>query len=337
MDIGYVRRWKAALTEVANLTGMVLSWSESDFIAKVVHTINCKLDLRQLSTPAHLTGMEAQAAVISSWLKDEQSNANVLAICGMGGSGKTTMAQHIYNSHKLNFERNSFLEEIGKYYKQPYGLIGLQKQLLGDISWERNITISVVEGTRKIENTLKMKRALVVLDDINDPDELNNLLGTKAFPTQSKIIITTRLLDIHAWFRSISWRCWAHKLKLLNDVESLELIRNPLALKVLGSSLFVSDEDPLKRNSMIEIWRTMKVPQNLWAEGARYAVYILNRVPTKALKGLTPYESIKGRTPNLAHLKVFGCIGYVKTPSQQLRKLDDRTKKMVHLGIEPRS
>ncbi|KAL8239813.1 hypothetical protein R6Q59_016380 [Mikania micrantha] len=62
------------------------TWSESDFIAKVVHTINCKLDLRQLSTPAHLTGMEAQAAVISSWLKDEQSNANVLAICGMGGA-----------------------------------------------------------------------------------------------------------------------------------------------------------------------------------------------------------------------------------------------------------
>ncbi|MFS7965917.1 putative TIR domain-containing protein [Helianthus anomalus] len=56
-----VRRWKAALTEVANLTGLVLSGSETEFIAKVVHTVSCKLDLKHLSTPAHLTGMETRA------------------------------------------------------------------------------------------------------------------------------------------------------------------------------------------------------------------------------------------------------------------------------------
>ncbi|XP_021981079.1 disease resistance protein RPV1 isoform X1 [Helianthus annuus] len=279
-----VRRWKAALTEVANLTGLVLSGSETEFIAKVVHTVSCKLDLKHLSTPAHLTGMETRAEVISSWLKDEQSNTNILAICGMGGSGKTTMAQYIYNSHKQNFESNSFLEEIGKYYKQPCGPIGLQKQLLRDVLGERKIMISVAsEGTRKIENALQMKRALIVLDDIDDPDELNTLLGTNLFPTECKIIITTRLLDIQAWFRSISLRCWVHKLKLLNDLESLELLSwhafgsktpmegfkelamqlskycagNPLALKVLGSSLYVSDEDPWRRNNMTEIWRSM--------------------------------------------------------------------------------
>lgn len=162
-------------------------------------------------------------------------------------------------------------------------MIGLQKQLLGGVLGERNITISgVSKGTRKIENVLQIKRALIVLDDIDDPDELNTLLGTKAFPTKSKIIITTRLLDIHAWFGSISLGCWVHQLKLLNDLESLDLLSwhafgsktpmegfrelavqlaqycggNPLALKVLGSSLFVCDKDPWTRNNMIEIWRS---------------------------------------------------------------------------------
>ncbi|KAI7726398.1 hypothetical protein M8C21_025435, partial [Ambrosia artemisiifolia] len=63
-----VRRWKAALTEVANLTGMVLSTSRSemDFITEIVDKVQCKLDLKQLRTPAHLTGMESRVEVIDS-------------------------------------------------------------------------------------------------------------------------------------------------------------------------------------------------------------------------------------------------------------------------------
>ncbi|KAI3827401.1 hypothetical protein L1987_01474 [Smallanthus sonchifolius] len=282
-----VMRWKAALAKVANLTGMVLSgyicfhsffMSETNFIKEVVDIVLCKLDLKQLSTPAHLIGMENRLEVINSWLKNEQSNA--IAICGMGGSGKTTAAQCIYNLNKQYFESSCFVEEIGKRYK--HGLLELQKQLLRDLLGGKEMMItSVSEGTHKIEEVLRMKRVLIILDDIDDQDELSTLLGANAFPTQSKIIITTRLLDISAWFGSISWRCCEHKLTFLNDLESLELLSwhafgskipmegfeelavqlaqycggNPLALKVLGSSLFTSDEDPHKRSSMIEIWR----------------------------------------------------------------------------------
>lgn len=48
-----VNRWKAALAEVANLAGMIVSGSETDIIAKIVDTIDCKLDLKLVSTPAH--------------------------------------------------------------------------------------------------------------------------------------------------------------------------------------------------------------------------------------------------------------------------------------------
>lgn len=36
-------------------------------------------------------------------------------------------------------------------------------------------------------------------------------------------------------------------------------------------------------------------------------------------------------------MKVFGCIGYVKTKTEHLRKLDDRSRILVHLGTEPGS
>lgn len=64
-------------------------------------------------------------------------------------------------------------------------------------------------------------------------------------------------------------------------------------------------------------------------------MFILNRVPTKPLKNRTPYETWKGYTPNLNHLRVFGCRGYMKTPPVNLKKLDDQSKQVVYLGTEP--
>ncbi|CAH1449185.1 unnamed protein product [Lactuca virosa] len=72
-----VNRWKVALSEVADLTGMVVLGSESDFIAKIVDAIDCKLDMKLVSTPAHLIGMDSRANDINSWLKNEQSGANM--------------------------------------------------------------------------------------------------------------------------------------------------------------------------------------------------------------------------------------------------------------------
>ncbi|KAI3724953.1 hypothetical protein L1987_64721 [Smallanthus sonchifolius] len=130
---------------------------------------------------------------------------------------------------------------------------------------------------------------LIVLDEIDKHEQLCALLGTKAFPTQSKIIITTEHLDINAWLDSISWPCRVHNIKLLDDRESLELLflyafrskipmegfkelavqlaryceGHPLARKVLGSSLAVSNEQSSRRNYMIEIWRSRMKSFNL--------------------------------------------------------------------------
>ncbi|XP_023752523.1 disease resistance protein RPV1 [Lactuca sativa] len=43
-----VNRWKEALTEVADLTGMVVSGSETDFIAEIVGTIDSKLNSKSV-------------------------------------------------------------------------------------------------------------------------------------------------------------------------------------------------------------------------------------------------------------------------------------------------
>ena len=63
-------------------------------------------------------------------------------------------------------------------------------------------------------------------------------------------------------------------------------------------------------------------------------VFILNRAPTKALKGKTPFEAWHGRKPNVSFLRTFGCVSHVKNTKSHLDKLEDRSTPMVLLGYE---
>nr|GEW35625.1 hypothetical protein [Tanacetum cinerariifolium] len=76
------------------------------------------------------------------------------------------------------------------------------------------------------------------------------------------------------------------------------------------------------------------VPGEFWGEAVRHAVYLLNRLPSKSLPDITPYEAWYGKKPNLEHLKTFGCIVFAKHTCGHLKKLDDRGKNMVYLGVE---
>jgi hypothetical protein len=63
-------------------------------------------------------------------------------------------------------------------------------------------------------------------------------------------------------------------------------------------------------------------------------VYLLNRVPCKAVDGKTPFEVWHGKRPAVHHLKTFGCIVYVRNTKPHLKKLDDRGRKMIFVGYE---
>lgn len=81
--------------------------------------------------------------------------------------------------------------------------------------------------------------------------------------------------------------------------------------------------------------KEMGLPAEFWGEAVRHAVYLLNRLPTRALSGQTPYEAWTKVKPNISHIRVFGCIAHMKIPSIHMKKLDDRSKKVVNLGKEP--
>lgn len=83
------------------------------------------------------------------------------------------------------------------------------------------------------------------------------------------------------------------------------------------------------------ILKHMHMPSYLWGESVRHASYLINRIATRSLQDKTPYEALRGKRPNISHLRIFGCVCYAKIDKQHLKKLDDRSQMLVHLGTEP--
>ena len=72
------------------------------------------------------------------------------------------------------------------------------------------------------------------------------------------------------------------------------------------------------------------LPKNFWGEAVVTAAYLVNRSPSSAIEFKTPEEVWTGKTPDISHLRVFGCSAYAH---QKEGKLDPRAVKCVFLGF----
>nr|AGC24029.1 TIR-NB-LRR type resistance protein RGA9 [Vitis rotundifolia] len=258
-----IPRWRTALTEAANLTGWhLLNGYESNQIKEITNSIFRRLKCKRLDAGANLVGIDSRVKEMILRLHMESSDVRIVGIYGVGGIGKTTIAKVIYNKLSCEFECMSFLEDIREKFNTQ-GVSPLQNQLLDDILMEeesQNIN-GVGRKASVIEAILLVKRAFIVLDDVDDVDQLEYLLRNRGWLGKgSRVIITTRNKHVltHQEVDDL------YEVKELNSEEACELFslyafkqnlpksdyRNlaycvvgycqglPLALKVLGSLLF---------------------------------------------------------------------------------------------------
>jgi transposase InsO family protein len=76
------------------------------------------------------------------------------------------------------------------------------------------------------------------------------------------------------------------------------------------------------------------VRKNRWPDACLYAVYLINRRPSRRLGGRDRMTVWSGTTANLDSLRVFGCEVWRHIPVAQRIKLDDRAERCVFLGVE---
>ena len=82
--------------------------------------------------------------------------------------------------------------------------------------------------------------------------------------------------------------------------------------------------------------RNSNFPKSLWTEALKMAVYILNRVPTKAVPKM-PFELWIGWKLSLRHMRVWGCPSEVRIYNPREKKLDPRNISGYFIGYVERS
>ena len=72
-----------------------------------------------------------------------------------------------------------------------------------------------------------------------------------------------------------------------------------------------------------------------WPEALLYATYVNNRLPSRRLGEISPYEALHGVKPDLAKLVPWGisCYAYIPVPSRKPGKFDTRATEARVIGI----
>ncbi|KAE8655608.1 F-box family protein, putative isoform 2 [Hibiscus syriacus] len=72
--------------------------------------------------------------------------------------------------------------------------------------------------------------------------------------------------------------------------------------------------------------------KSFWAEAVNTTCYLVNRAPSTAIELKTPMEMWTGKPADYSNLHIFGSIVYVMYNSQEISKLDPKSRKCKFLG-----
>ncbi|KAG5113448.1 hypothetical protein JHK82_036717 [Glycine max] len=151
-------------------------------------------------------GRDKDKKMIFDWLTSDNGNPNqpsILSIVGMGGMGKTTLAQHVFNDPRIQEAR--FDVKAWVCVSDDFDAFRVTRTILEAItkSTDDSRDLEMVHG--RLKEKLTGKRFLLVLDNVWNENRLKweAVLKHLVFGAQgSRIIATTRSKEVASTMRS---------------------------------------------------------------------------------------------------------------------------------------
>ncbi|PNY16084.1 CC-NBS-LRR resistance protein [Trifolium pratense] len=243
-----------------------------DDIAKIKHAL--QLNDRPIENPIvyreqrqtysfvskdEVLGRDEEKKCIKRYLLDINAtdNVSIIPIVGIGGLGKTALAQLVYNDNDV---QKHFELKMWVYVSDEFDIKKVAQDIIGD---EKNSKMELVQ--QKLRNKIEGKKFLLVLDDMWNEDRELWLKLKSLFVEGGKgsmIIVTTRshtvakITGTHPPLflkgldsqksQELFSRVAFGELKEQNDLELLDIGRDivkkcagiPLAIRTIGSLLF---------------------------------------------------------------------------------------------------
>jgi len=175
------------------------------------------------SEPEVIVGREGDKVVVKTFLMNSnyEHNVSVISEVGIGGLGKTTLAQHVYNDEQVQVHFGV------KLWVSVSGSLDVRKIIKGAVGRDSDDQLESLK--KELEEKIEKKKYLLVLDDVWDGEDgeddgekwdcLKELLSRDA--VRSKIVVTTRSHLIAKFTSTIE----PHVLEGLSVDESWDLFR----------------------------------------------------------------------------------------------------------------